>query len=115
MAEAKSLVKDSIIYGGSSILSKMVSWGMTSLFTYTLSPADFGMMTSLYAYMALIIVILTFGMETGFFRFVNQADKYKAKSVYNNVLTIVGSIAIIAFFLFQFFLPQIRSLIWNED
>lgn len=115
MAEGKSLIKDSVIYGGSSILSKMVSWLMTALFTRTLIPADFGLMTNLYAYMALIIVVLTFGMETGFFRFVNQTEKYKPQTVYNNILTIVGIITLAFFILFQSFLPEIRPVLWNNE
>ncbi|MDH8700787.1 O-antigen/teichoic acid export membrane protein [Dysgonomonadaceae bacterium PH5-43] len=110
-----SLLKDSVIYGGSSILSKMVSWLMTILFTYTLSTAEFGIMTNLYAIMALIIVLLTFGMETGFFRFINQTDTYKPKDVYNNVLTIVGLIVISAVIIFQVFLQQIRPFIWQNE
>lgn len=113
MAGSKSLLKDSVIYGGSSILAKMISYLMTALLTRTLLPEDFGLMTNLYAYMALIIVILTFGMETGFFRFVNQS-KYNPQTVYNNVLTIVGLIVFSAFLIFQLFLPQIKPVLWDN-
>lgn len=114
MAEAKSLVKDSAIYGGSTILVRMINWLMTSLLTRCLIPEDFGLMTNLYAYAALAIVILTFGMETGFFRFVNQTDKYEPKTVYSTILILIGSIVGVALIAFQAFLPAMRQFVWND-
>jgi len=114
MAGTKSLAKDSVVYGGSTILVKMVSWLLTTLFTYTLTREDFGMMTNLYAYVALIIVILTFGMETGFFRFANQNDRYAPTTVYATTILLVSGF--VAFFLLIFlgFLPQIRPYLWSS-
>ena len=114
MTKTKSLIKDSVIYGGSSILQKMVSWLMTFLFTATLIPEEFGIMTNLYAYIGLIIVMLTFGMETGFFRFANQKEKYNPMLVYSTVLLAVGTIVFVFFLISQLFLPQFRSLIWDD-
>ena len=114
MTKIKSLLKDSVIYGGTSILQKMVSWLMTFLFTATLIPEEFGIMTNLYAYIGLVIVILTFGMETGFFRFANQKDKYDPMLVYSTVLLSVGTIVLVFFSIFQIFLPQLRFLIWED-
>jgi O-antigen/teichoic acid export membrane protein len=115
MAGTKSLAKDSVIYGGSSILVKMISWLTTPLFTYTFTQkSDFGVMTNLYAYAALIVVILTFGLETGFFRFMNQAPKEKQSSVYSTSLVIVGSIVSVFLLVFLCFLGNIRPLIWES-
>jgi O-antigen/teichoic acid export membrane protein len=115
MAGNKSLIKDSAIYGGSSILVRMISWLLTTFFTYTLAKSDFGMMTNLYAYIALIIVILTFGMETGFFRFVNQTEKYQPYTVYSTTLLIVGGIVILFLSTFLTYLPAIRPYVWQRE
>ncbi len=115
MSGTKSLAKDSVIYGGSTILVKMINWLLTTLFTYTLAREDFGMMTNLYAYVALIIVILTFGLETGFFRFANQPDKYKPSTVYSTCILSVSAIVILFLFVFLHFLPQIRPFIWSNE
>jgi len=115
MAEARSLVKDSTIYGGSTILVRMVNWLLTTLFTYTLADSEFGMMTNLYGYVAIIIVILTFGMETGFFRFVSQTDKYKPFTVYSTTLINVAVIVSLFLIVFLGFFNQIRPLIWSSD
>lgn len=115
MADSKSLIKDSAIYGGSTILVKMISWLLTTLFTYTLAKSEYGMMSNLYAYIAIIIILLTFGMETGFFRFANQTDRYKPTDVYSNVLIIVSSIVLLFMTVFLIFLPQIRPFLWNDE
>lgn len=78
----KSLAKDTAIYGISSIVGKFLNYLLVPLYTYILqSTSDYGIVTNLYAWTALLLVILTYGMETGFFRFANQ-EGVDAKSVY---------------------------------
>ena len=78
----KSLAKDTAIYGLSSIIGKFLNYLLVPLYTYALArTADYGIVTNLYAWTALLLVILTYGMETGFFRFANRED-YDAPTVY---------------------------------
>ena len=78
----KSLAKDTAIYGLSSIIGKFLNYLLVPLYTYALArTADYGIVTNIYAWTALLLVLLTYGMETGFFRFANRED-YDAKSVY---------------------------------
>ena len=66
----KSLAKDTAIYGLSSIIGKFLNYLLVPLYTYVLARTDdYGIVTNLYAWTALLLVILTYGMETGFFRF----------------------------------------------
>ncbi len=86
----KTLAKESAIYGVSSILGKFLNWMLVPLYTVTLAnSAEYGVVVNLYAWTALLLVILTYGMETGFFRFANK-DKENADKVYGNSLIIVG-------------------------
>ncbi|MFT3752427.1 MAG: oligosaccharide flippase family protein [Paludibacter sp.] len=88
--EMKSLAKDTAIYGVSSILGKFLGWLLVPLYTYTLEKqADYGIVTNLYAWTALLLVILTYGMETGYFRYANK-DTYNSDKVYGNSLISVG-------------------------
>ena len=76
MSEMKSLAKDTAIYGVSSIVGKFLNYLLVPLYTYVLKQtADYGIVTNLYAWTALLLVILTYGMETGFFRFANREDQ----------------------------------------
>ena len=78
----KSLAKDTAIYGLSSIIGKFLNYLLVPLYTYALArTADYGIVTNIYAWTALLLVLLTYGMETGFFRFANRED-YDARTVY---------------------------------
>lgn len=89
--EMKGLARDTAIYGLSSIVGKFLNWLLVPLYTYVLqSQSDYGIVTNLYAWTALLLVILTYGMETGFFRFANKPDKDPAQ-VYTTILTCIGT------------------------
>ncbi|MDR0507780.1 MAG: oligosaccharide flippase family protein [Dysgonamonadaceae bacterium] len=115
MVKTKSLVKDSAIYGGTTIIVKLASWLTTPLFTYSeiMHKSDFGMITNIYAYAAFITIILAFGMETGLFRFINQSDKYKPNTVYSTVIMIVSAIVLLFLISFSVFFSQFRIL-WSS-
>ena len=86
----KSLAKDTAIYGVSSIVGKFLNWLLVSLYTYKLAnPAEYGIVTNLFAWTALLLVILTYGMETGFFRFANK-DPENSRKIYGNTMISVG-------------------------
>lgn len=86
----KKLAKETAIYGVSSILGKFLNWLLVPLYTFMLEKSsDYGIVVNLYAWTALLLVILTYGMETGFFRFANK-QKEIADKVYGNTLISVG-------------------------
>jgi len=76
MKEVKKLAGQTLIYGVGTIVPRFLNYAiLTPLFTYTVSKnADYGVLVELYAWMVLLLVILTYGMETGFFRFAQKAD-----------------------------------------
>ena len=84
--QMKILAKETAIYGVSSIVGKFLNWLLVPLYTYVLQQqSDYGIVTNLYAWTALLLVILTYGMETGFFRFANKAEE-NPKTVYTTSL-----------------------------
>lgn len=110
MSNLKSLVKDTAIYGLSSIVGRFLNYLLTPLYTIKLASAsgEYGIMTNMYALTALILVILTFGMETTFFRFANKSDENPRK-VYSTTLIAVGTGALSFFLLVLVFLSPIAS------
>ena len=87
--EMQKLAKETAIYGASSIVGKFLNWLLVPLYTYVLeSSGEYGIVTNLYAWTALLLVILTYGMETGFFRFANKRRE-EADRVYSTALTSV--------------------------
>ena len=84
--QMKILAKETAIYGVSSIVGKFLNWMLVPLYTYVLQQqSDYGIVTNLYAWTALLLVILTYGMETGFFRFINKEDE-NPRTVYTTSL-----------------------------
>ena len=111
MSEMKSLAKDTAIYGLSSIIGKFLNYLLVPLYTYVLARTDdYGIVTNLYAWTALLLVILTYGMETGFFRFANRED-YDAKSVYKTAFMTLLSTSTLFAVLVVFFQQPIASFV----
>ena len=92
MAGLSSLAKDTAIYGLSSIVGRFLNYLLVPLYTATLSAAGggYGVITNVYAYTALLLVILTYGMETTFFRFANKEGE-DPRRVYSTALLSVGA------------------------
>ena len=95
MSNLKGLAKDTAIYGISSIVGKFLNFLLVPFFTRVLeNTADYGIVTNLYAWTALLLVILTYGTETGFFRFANK-EGYDARSVYKTTFFTVFTTSVI--------------------
>lgn len=90
MAGVKSLLKDTAIYGVSSIIGRILNWGLVPLYTRIFPTEEYGIVTNIYAYVAVILVILLYGMETGFFRFANHDRWRDPMQVYSTTLISVG-------------------------
>ena len=83
----KRLAGETAIYGVSSIVGKFLNWMLVPMYTRVLATeSDFGIVTNLYAWTALLMVILTYGMETGFFRFMNKKEIKLPMRVYATTL-----------------------------
>ena len=115
MSEMKSLAKDTVIYGASSIIGKFLNYLLVPLYTYALArTSDYGIVTNIYAWTALLLVILTYGMETGFFRFVNRED-YDAKSVYKTAFFTLLSTSTFFALLVIIFQQPIANILGYSD
>ncbi len=88
MAGIKALAKETAIYGLSSIVGRFLNWCLVPLYVYLFSPAEYGVVSYLYGFTAVALVILNYGMETGFFRFANNSDD--PEKVYTTSLISVG-------------------------
>lgn len=96
MANLKGLAKDTAIYGLSSIVGRFLNYLLVPLYTHCMPKAsgDYGVSVNIYAYTALILVFLTFGMETTFFRFANKEGE-KADTVFTTAFAIVTALTAI--------------------
>ena len=92
MNPLKQLAGQTAIYGLSSIVGRLLNYLLVPLYTRYFIPAEYGVVTELYAYVAFLVIILTYGLETAFFRF--SQKQYDKKLVYSTSLIslIVSSI-----------------------
>ena len=116
MANLKSLAKDTAIYGLSSIIGRFLNYLLVPLYTAKISAASggYGVITNMYAYTALLLVILTYGMETTFFRFVNKEGENSEK-VYHTVLSMVGFTSLLFIALVFLFIAPLSDAMGYAD
>lgn len=108
----KRLAGETAIYGLSSIIGKFLNWMLVPLYTRVLATeSDFGIVTNLYAWTALLMVILTYGMETGFFRFMNKKEITVPMRVYATTLFSLAFTSVMFMVLVFSALEPISSLI----
>ncbi|MDE6542167.1 MAG: lipopolysaccharide biosynthesis protein, partial [Muribaculaceae bacterium] len=91
MAGIKSLAKDTAVYGLSSIVGRFLNWCLVPLYTIMFAQAEYGVVTFVYSVVAVALLVLTYGMETGFFRFANHERWPDPMEVYSTVLISVGT------------------------
>lgn len=89
MAGLKSLAKDTAVYGMSSIVGRFLNWCLVPLYVYLFPTQEYGIVSYLYSFTAVALVVLNYGMETGFFRFANKEKD--PERVYTTSLLSVAS------------------------
>ena len=116
MANLKSLAKDTAIYGLSSIAARFIGYLLVPIETVKFNAAggQYGIITNIYAYVALLIILLTYGMETTFFRFMNRQGE-DAEKVYATTLRLVATTSVLFIALVALFLHPIADGIGYPD
>ena len=116
MASLKKLLSDSVVYGLSSIVGRFLNYLLVPVYTYHIaaSSGGYGVVTNVYAYTALLLVILTFGMETTYFYFANKAGGDERR-VYSTALTAVGSVAAVFVALVMLFIGPVSAAMGYAD
>ena len=115
MANLKSLAKDTAIYGLSSIVGRFLNYLLVPLYTYYMphETGDYGVSTNIYAYTALILVLLTFGMETTLFRFAND-ERYKPDTVFSTAMATIGALTTVFLLMIFGFIGPISQALGYE-
>ena len=116
MGKLTTIFKDTAIYGLSSIVGRFLNYLLVPLYTATLSAASggYGVITNIYAYVALALVLLTFGMQTTYFLFINKTHT-DSETVYGTTLITVGTISLMFAVLVVLLLDPISQLMGYGD
>lgn len=113
MNPLRKLAGQTAIYGLSSIVGRLLNYLLVPLHTRAYSPEQFGVVTEMYSYVAFLLVVLTYGFETAFFRFsANRDDKDR---VYSTALISLLVSSLIFFLGCWIFSSEIASWIRYPD
>ena len=116
MANLKSLAKDTAIYGLSSIVARFINYWLVPIQTQKFNAAggQYGIITNVYAYVSLLIILLTYGMETTFFRFMSKEGE-NADKVYSTTLRMVLLTSAVFVVVITLMLHPIASAMGYQD
>ncbi len=101
MNPLKKLFKQTFIYGLATVLPRMLSFLLLPLYTEVLETAGFGEVSIIFSWFAIFNVILSYGMETAFFRFYTRSDDRKTV-VTTSLISIVATTFLFVVFAFLF-------------
>jgi len=98
----KKLASETAIYGVSSILSRLLNYViLTPYLTRTFLPSQYGVVSDMYVYAGLLMVLFTYRMETTFFRFAKDKEIRNtvfATSAWSIIITTVALVGLLLFF-----------------
>ena len=116
MASLKKLLSDSVVYGLSSIVGRFLNYLLFPVYTYHISAASggYGVVTEVYAYTALLLVVLTFGMETTYFYYSNR-EGMDRRQVFSTSLGAVGAVSALFVALVMLFIGPVSAFMGYSD
>ncbi len=114
MSAIKKLASQTAVYGLSSIVGRLLNYLLIPLYTNIFLPAEYGVVTELYSYVSFFAVIMTYGMETAFFRYV-QKENIDTNKVYATSLISILSTALLFLFFGFIFIDNIAQWLNYEN
>ncbi len=115
MKEVRKLAGQTLIYGFGTIIPRFLNYGiLTFFYTRIFDKAEYGVITELYAWMVLLLIVLTYGMETGFFRFAQNKDEYE-KVYSTSLISLIVSSTFFLLLVFIFIEPFSALLNYSNN
>lgn len=109
----KKLASQTAIYGLSSIVGRMINFLLVPIYTAVLLPEDYGIISELYAYVAFLLVFLSFGLETTYFKFLTGSKD--TQNTFNHAFIILSCVNGFVLILGVLFLNTIAGLMLYEN
>ena len=113
MSSLKKLASQTVIYGLSSIVARLLNFLLTPLHTAVLPRTEYGENIDIYSMITFLMVILMFAMETTFFRFYRDNPAQKEK-VYSHTTALVIFLSLVSVVLVYFFLEPLAQVLMYE-
>lgn len=112
--EVRKLAGQTLIYGLGTIVPRFLNYGiLTFFYTRIFTKAQYGVVTELYAWMVILLVVLTYGMETGFFRFSQKKEDFN--QVYSTTIISLFITSVLFVILVNIFINPVSALLNYKD
>ena len=108
MSVLKKFAGQTAIYGISTVASRVLNFFLTPIYVRVYPAGVYGIFTEMYSFASIINALLSFGMETTFFRYLNN-NQYKKEAIYNNTFIVIGFISLLFLMLSYTFLNPIAA------
>jgi len=109
----RSLAGQTAVYGMGTIIPRLLNYLLVPFYTRVFAQEAYGQITELYAYVAFLLVFLTYGMETAYFRFAQKDD---SNTVFNTVWTsIISSSGLFILLIVLFYKPLALSIGYQAE
>ena len=89
MLELKQLYSQTLIYGFSSVLARVLNFLLVPLYTSIFLPSEYAIVTEMYAYASMLMILGSFGMETSMFRYINKYKKQDSSTIFSTAFAFV--------------------------
>jgi O-antigen/teichoic acid export membrane protein len=110
----KQLAGQTAIYGLSSIIGRLINFLLVPLYAHIFLTSEFGVFAEMYAYVAFFLIVLTYGMETSFFRF-SQTDQAHKETVFSTTLISILSTSALFILLVLLFRQPLAEVMRYPD
>ena len=114
MSEIRQLFGQTIIYGFSSVLARILNFLLVPLYTILFIPSEYAVVSEMYAYAAFFMVLGSFGMETAFFRF-TETKAYRDKNIFGTAFAFLVFNACLLSLLGLIFQNQIADIVQHQN
>ena len=112
MSTLKKFAGQTAVYGVSTIASRILNFFLTPIYTKVYPKAVYGIFTEMYSYASILNAVLSFGMETTFFRYINKKEGQK-DIIYNNTFIVVAFLSLLFLISTLLFIDPIA--VWVHD
>lgn len=114
MGLIRKLAGETVLYGFSSIIGRLLNYFLVPLYTAVFLPVEYGIVTELYAYLAFLNIIYVYGLETAYFRF-STKESSSENEIYGLAITSILLTSLIFSSTIFFFAPEIAGLLGYGD
>lgn len=114
MKDINKLAEQTLVYGLGTIVPRFLNYAvLTPFYTWIFNKAEYGIITELYAYMIFMLILLTYGMETAFFRFAQKSGD--SQKVFSTALISIIISSFIFLLFFNIFIDEVALVLKYEE